>query len=166
MSRVSLGREDHLRIQKAITLQGDEVYSVVTHRIYGVFKRSIHVFGRLPATKELIEYAETVAGAGFRDQARADLGAGRIRAAEALYDRLVEGVYDLPIGEKTYGEVNMKDDGSMEGTPLCSVDARATVPVMVKREALRDCIGAVYSESRLDRRQSDDEEAIDDLLST
>ena len=127
-SRMSLSREDHLRIQEAISLQSNEIYSVVTHRIYGMFRRSIHVFAHLPATKELIEYTETVAGAGFRDQARAGLGAGRIRAAEALYDRLVERVYDLPIGEKTYGEVTVKDDGSVEGTPLCSADARATVP--------------------------------------
>jgi hypothetical protein len=156
-SKLILKKSDHSAIQSTIDLQGEEEYSVVTHRIHGEWKRSIHVFSRLPTTRELTDYENKSSKVKFRGGGKAEVDSGAVQASQDLYNKLITRVYDLPIGSRVYGEVVFKD-GVKNGKPLMGEEARARVPVLIKREALRDFLGEVYSESRLAEREGEDDE--------
>lgn len=138
--------EDYDKIETAIVLQNDEDYSVVWHQRHGRWMRSIHVFARQPTTKEVSTYEEMASKLKFKGN-KAQIDGSQTLAAEQLYNRLITRVYDLPIGRKLIGE----------GTPLTADEARAKVPVLVKKEAVRDFVGEVYSASRM----AEDDEAAD-----
>lgn len=159
-SKLVLRKQDHAEIQKLISLGDNEEYSVVTHRIHGEWKRSIHVFKRLPSTPEMTEYENAVSRIRFKGAGKAETQSGAVKASETLYNKLVERVYDLPIGSRVYGEVTMAPDGTTSGRPLTGEEARSKVPVLVKKEALTDFVGQVYSESRLAEREGDDDEEV------
>lgn len=153
-SKLLLRKVDHDKIQKIVKLQGEEDYAVVTHRVHGEWKRSIHVFDRLPTTKEMTDYEDTASRVKFKGQNKAVIEGSQVQASSVLYNKIINRVYDLPLGNRMFGEVN--EDGT--GRPLNSKEATDRVPSLVKREALRDFIGEVYSESRLAEREGDDEE--------
>lgn len=159
-SKLVLNKDAHRQIQSLIELKDTEEYSVVTHRVHGEWKRSIHVFARLPTTKELTDYENKASKVKFRGAGKAEVEGGAAVAAETLYNKLVDRVYDLPIGTRIYGEVTL-ENGVRSGKPLSGEDARGKVPVLVKREALRDFVGEVYSESRLAEREGDEDEVKD-----
>lgn len=157
-SKLVLSKGDHEKIQEMVNLQNEEDYAVVTHRIHGEWKRSIHVFTRLPSTKELTVYENSASKMKFRAGGQAEIQGGSVEAAGILYNKLVTRVYDLPIGNRVFGEVTVNSDGSTSGSPLERNSAIDKVPPLVKREALRDFIGEVYSESRIAEKQGDDDE--------
>lgn len=159
-SKLILSKDDHLKIQALIELTGEEDYSVVSHRIHGEWKRSIHVFSRLPTTQELTDFENKASKVKFSGGGKARIEGGAVSASETLYNKLVDRVFDLPVGNRIFGEVSLVE-GKRTGAPLKSADARSRVPPMIKREALRDFLGEVYSESRLAEREGDDDEVKD-----
>lgn len=157
-SKLLLKKEDHDKIQQLIELKGDENYSVITQRVHGTWRRSIHVFTRLPKTSELTDFENTSSKVKFRGGGKAEVQSGAVLASVKLYNILIDRVYDLPIGNRIYGEVTMDEAGNRTGEPLRGAELREKVPALVKREALRDFIAEVYSESRLAERETDDDE--------
>jgi hypothetical protein len=154
-SKLLLTKEHHERIQAAIKLNEDEDYSVVTHKRHGEWLRSIHVFSRLPTTKELTDFENVSSKVKFRGAGKAEVDSGAVQAANSLYNKLISRVYDLPHGpRRILGEIG-KDGNS--SAPVTAEQARELVPPLVKREALRDFIGEVYSESRIADREGEEE---------
>jgi hypothetical protein len=161
-SKLILKKEDHVKIQDLVTLQGNEEYSVVTHRIHGEWKRSIHVFKRLPSTTEMAEYENAASKVRFRGAGKAETLSGAVKASEALYNKLISRVYDLPVGTRIYGEVTIERNGQRAGLPLNEEESRQRVPILVKKEALTDFVGQVFSESRLAEREGDEDDEVKD----
>lgn len=133
-----LREEDYAKIDAIVKPTPDEGYAVVWHKLYGKWYRSVHVFARQPSTKEVQEYENTASKLRFRSN-RAEVEGSQVVAAKQLYDRLIARVYDLPVGRRVLGE----------GTPLSRDQAVELVPVLVKREAIREFTGEVYAASRL-----------------
>ena len=142
--------EDYSKIEAAIQPQGTEDFVVVWHLRHGRWMRSIHVFERHPMTKEITEYENTASKLKFKGN-KAEVEGSQTLAAKNLYDRLVARVYDLPVGRQVLGEFG-------KGGPLTRDEAIREVPVLVKREAIREFVGEVYSASRLAESEGDAEE--------
>ncbi len=154
-SKLVLTRDDYARIEKSCNLKGDEDYAVVTTRHKGLIVRSIHVFARQPMTKELTEYENTASKVKFKGN-RAEVEGSQLLAAKHLYDHLIARAYDVPVGRAILGEI--KEDG--EGTPLTREEAIAKVPVMIKREAVRDMVAQHWSSGQLIDMEGDDDEEV------
>ncbi len=158
-SKLVLSREDYARIEKMCDLKGEEDYAVVTTRHKGMIIRSIHVFARQPMTKELTEYENTASKVKFKGN-RAEVEGSQLTAAKHLYDHLISRAYDVPVGRFILGELKESDDGKMVGTPLQREDAIAKVPVLIKREAVRDMVAQHWSSGQLVEMEGDDDEEV------
>lgn len=141
---VKMSPEDYAKVEAAINLQNDEDYTVVFHKRHGQIRRSVHVFSRQATTKEVSAYENTASRLKFKGN-KAEIEGSQTLAAEQLYNKLIARVYDLPIGRRVYGE----------DKPLGAEEARGIVPVLVKREAIRDFLGEVYAASRFDEDGDD-----------
>ena len=157
-SKLVLTKDDYERIEQQCALTGEEDYAVVTSRHRGLIIRSIHVFARQPMTKELTEYENTASRVKFKGN-RAEVEGSQLLAAKHLYDHLIARAYDVPVGRQILGEIK-EDDGRMIGKPLDRNDAIAKVPVMIKREAVRDMVAQHWSSGQLIEMSGDDDEEI------
>lgn len=161
-SKLVLTREDYTRIEEMCNLTGDEDYAVVTTRHRGLIIRSIHVFARQPMTKELTEYENTASKVKFKGN-RAEVEGSQLLAAKHLYDHLIHRAYDVPVGRQVLGELTEDtsegpNKGKMTGKPLDREGAIAKVPVMIKREAVRDMVAQHWSSGQLVEMEGDEEE--------
>jgi len=145
-----LTRDDHAQIQDKCRVDGErgEDYAAVFQKGKGFGQWSIHVFNRHPTQKEIDTYEQTASRLKFKGQ-KAQIEGSQILAAVTLYNVLIDRAFDVLTGLKSHDEL---------GTEL----ARAKVPPLVKREAVRQLIGEVYSESRLAEAEGGDDEDDDD----
>lgn len=158
MPSLQLSPKDYERIDRTVGLTGDEYYAVVSHRVRGRWLRSIHVFARPPMKKELIEYENAASRIKVRGR-KTEFEGSQLTAASRLYDALISRVYDVPVGWRIYGEVTVDDQGRiLKGAPLSREQAIEMVPATIKREAIRDSIGEMYSEARIADLEGEDEE--------
>jgi hypothetical protein len=148
-------RADHELIQQHIHLTGTEDYAVVIQKGKGFWNKSIHVFGRQPATRELQTFEESSSRLKFKGQ-KAEMEGSPIFAASELYNRLIVRAYDVLVGLKKYEQMN---------TQQC----KDLITPLVKREAIREFTAEVYSASRMEEAEgisegddADDDEAKDD----
>jgi hypothetical protein len=132
-----LTRDDHARIQDQCSIDGErgEDYACVFQRGKGFGQWSIHVFTRQPTQKEIDNYEQTASKLKFKGQ-KAQMEGSQITAAVTLYNLLITRTYDVLVGIKSYDRLEREQ-------------TVARVPPLVKREAIRQLIGEVYSESRL-----------------
>lgn len=158
MSRV-LTRTDYERIEQLCAVTDPEDYAVVTSRQRGLLVRSIHVFARQPMTKELTEYENTSSKVKFRGN-KAEVEGSQLLAAKHLYDHLILRAYTVPVGSrKILGDVEVDKDGKViRGKPLNREESITHVPVMLKREAVRDMVAQHWSAGQLIEMEGDDEE--------
>lgn len=140
-SKLVLKPEDYDKIEALAGIKDTEEYSVVTHKMRGRAFRSIHVFERQPSTKELTEYEDVASKVKMKGK-NAEVGGSTVLASAGLYDKIINRVYDLPIGRRIHG--------ASENGPLQRADAVKLVPPLVKRVAIRDLVGEVYSSSQLE----------------
>lgn len=145
-----LTRDDHLIIQQRCEIDADkgEDYACVFLRGKGFGQWSIHVFARQPTQKEIDSYEQTASHLKFKGQ-KAQIEGSQITAAVALYNSIVLRTYDVLIGLKSYDRLDREL-------------TIAKVPPLVKREAVRQLIGEVYSESRLAEAEGAEDEDDDD----
>lgn len=143
-----LTRQDHQLIQKVANLQGEEDYAVVVSRGKGYWSRSVHVFSRQPTTNEINEFEQTGSRLKFRGQ-KAEVQGSAIKAAVALYDKLVARAYDVLIGMR-------------EVETLTSEEARAKVPPIMKRAAITEWIGDVHGATRMAEMEGEDDDDSED----
>lgn len=137
--------EEWQRISDTVNPRDDEGVSVVWHKIRGRWFRSVHVFQRTPSTKEIAQFENTASRLKFKGT-KAEVEGSQITAAVKLYDTLIDRVYDLP-----------KQNGMGVVADLLPRERAAElVPPMVKREALRDFTGEVYSASRMAEDEEDE----------
>lgn len=144
-----LTADDYTKIETAVIPQGTEDYVVVWHLRHGKWSRSVHVFERQPMTKEITDYENTASKLKFKGN-KAEVEGSQTLAARDLYNKLISRVYDLPVGRQVLGEFG-KD------APLDRSAAIEKVPVLVKREAIREFVGEVYSASRMAESEGDAE---------
>lgn len=126
---------DYEQIESKINLVGDEDYSVIAQRRLNKVYYSIHVFARQPSTKEMVEYEETTSRLKFRGT-RAEIEGSQVLASKRLYDVLIVRAYDVLVNRQVI-------------ETLDRATAIEKVPILVKREAVRDFIGNVQSASSL-----------------
>lgn len=148
-------QEEHAIIQEKCSIQGDEDYAVVLQKGKGFWKKSIHVFARQPNTKELQQFEDSSSKLKFKGQ-QAQMEGSPLLAAGWLYNLLIVRAYDVLVGLKTYEQLDRPE-------------AARLVPPVVKREAVRELVGEVYSASRMEEaegvaEQSTEDEAKDDDL--
>lgn len=130
-------RADHATIQAKIHLQGNEDYAVTVQKGKGYWIKSVHVFERRPMQSEINEYEQTASRLKWRGN-KAEMEGSQINAGVNLYNRLIARAYDVQVGPvKTLPEVD-------------AAGARAHVDPLVKREAIRELIGEVYSATRME----------------
>jgi hypothetical protein len=159
MKKLALTPADYEAIEKNCNITGTEDYAVVTHRIRGAYTRSIHVFDRLPNTKELAEYENPASKLKFRGN-KAEVEGSQLLAARDLYNLLIVRAYDVPVGTRTIlgGE---GPDGTPK--PLSRDEAKAKVPPMIKREAIRDFVAGHWSQGQIsDMVEEDDDVEVKD----
>ena len=140
-NKAILRTEDYQKIEAAVGLKDEEDYVVLAHKRHNTISFSTHVFARLPTAKELVKYEETSSRLKFRGN-RAEIEGSSITAAVTLYDLLIDRAYDVPVGRRVFGEQG-------KGGPLDRDKAKAIVPVMYKREAIREFVGSVQSATSL-----------------
>lgn len=157
VSKLVLKKEDYARIEKLCAIGDKEDYAVVTTRQKGLIIRSIHVFSRQPMTKEITEYENTASKVKFRGN-KAEVEGSQTLAAKHLYDHLIDRAYDVPVGRQVLGAIDMNDAGEMIGKPLNREEAKEKVPVLLKREAIRDMVGQHWSAGQLVEMEGDEEE--------
>ena len=157
VSKLVLKREDYERIEKLCNIQDSEDYAVVTTRQKGLIIRSIHVFARQPMTQEITEYENTASKVRFRGN-KAEVEGSQTLAAKHLYDHLIARAYDVPNGRRIMGEIKVDKDGKPVGKPLSREEARRDVPVLLKREAIRDMVAQHWSAGQLIDMEGEEEE--------
>jgi hypothetical protein len=159
VKKLALTPDQYEKIETSIGLKDTEDYAVVTHRIRGKYERSIHVFARLPNTKELAEYESRASKLKFRGN-KAEVEGSQLVAARDLYNLLIVRAYDVPVGTRTI--IGKTDpDGTVH--PISRDDAKAQVPPMVKREAIRDFVAGHWSQGQIsDMVEEDDEQVVKD----
>ena len=159
MPKLSLSHAEYEKLDKVVGLKDDEFYTVVTHFLRGRYRRSIHVFHRPPTTKELVNYENTVSKLRIRHN-RTDVEGSQTLAARDLYNALIDRAYDVPLGNKILGEIEIGEDGVSvkSGSPLTRDQAQELVPPLIKRTAIMDAIGEHYSESRVAEMDGVEEE--------
>ncbi len=132
-----VSRADHDLIQSRAKIQGDEDYSVTVQKAKGFWVKTVHVFNRRPMLKEINDYEQTAGKVKFKGQ-NAELQGSQINAAFTLYNTLINRTYDVLVGVKV-----------IEG-PLDRVASQKQVDPLIKREAIRELIGEVYSATRME----------------
>ncbi len=151
-----LKSDDYKRIDEFVKPVGEEYYTVVTTALRGQYIRSIHVFSRQPMTKEMTEFENTASRMKFKGS-RAELEGSQLLAYKRLYDLLIVRAYDVPVGMTIYGETKTDDKGVVSSVnPLNAEDARRLVPLVMKREALRDSMDHM-SENRVAEDEGEEE---------
>ena len=151
-----LKSDDYKRIDQVVSPKGDEYYTVVTTALRGQYIRSIHVFSRQPMTKEMTEFENTASRMKFKGT-RAELEGSQLLAYKKLYDALIVRAYDVPVGMSIHGETVTDEHGKViSSNPLNADDARRLVPLVMKREALRDSMDHM-SENRVVEDEGEDE---------
>lgn len=143
----TLNREAHLVIQEKCEISADrgEDYACVFQKGKGYGVWSIHVFSRQPTQQEIDEYEQKASKLGFKGN-KAEIKGSQINAAVNLYNKIVTRAYDVLQGLREHDRLNAES-------------ARTIVPPIVKREAIRQLIAEVYSESRMAEIEgSEDEE--------
>lgn len=138
-------REEHDLIQKRANLQGEEDYAVTVQKGKGYWVKTTHVFNRRPMLKEINEYEQTAGKVKFKGQ-NAELQGSQINAAFTLYNTLINRTYDVLVGVRVI-------DG-----PLDRVASQKQVDPLIKREAIRELIGEVYSATRMEESLGGDAE--------
>jgi len=156
-SKLRITPADYDQLDQQVARKPGEFYSIVTSKVRGKYIRSIHVFSRMPMPKELTEFESTASKLKMRGQ-RTDVEGSQITAFRHLYDQLITRAYSVPVGWEIVGDVSVDAEGKVTGTPLTREQAIAQVPIIMKREALRDVMSEHYSESRLDDLIGDEEE--------
>lgn len=143
-------RHEHEIIQTKCSINADkgEDYAVVLQKGKGYWVKSVHVFHRHPTTKQINAYEQTASRLKFKGQ-KASVEGSQIDAAVQLYNELIDRAYDVLLGLKT-------------AEHLPTEQARAVVPPLVKREAIRELIGEVYSASRMAENEGEDDTEDDD----
>lgn len=138
---------DYEQIESRINLTGEEDFVVVSQRRHTKINFSVHVFARQPMTKEMQTYEETASRMKLRGT-RADVEGSPIKAAKDLYDKLIVRVYDLRVGRQLLDEL----DGS---------GAAKLVPIVVKREAIREFLGGAEGAEGRNEDEGDTESVED-----
>lgn len=165
-SKLLLKPDDYARIDRYVNLQPGEHYTVVTHRIRGKFRRSIHVFAREPNQAELTAFEDTSSKVRVRGR-RTEFEGSQAKAFAHLYDTLILRAYDVPNGFSIVGEINLDEHDNPIPDPktgrvgLNKEEAIRQVGLVTKREALRDAVSEVYSEGRLAEMEGEDDEVDD-----
>lgn len=133
-----LTRDDHTLIQQRcqINPESNENYAAVLQKGKGFFKWSIHVFRHDPTMTQINKYEQTASRVEFKGQ-KARIEGSQIEAAVELYDKIIDRAYDIMRGLKTHEQLNREE-------------AQKLVPPLVKREAIREMVGEVYSASRME----------------
>ncbi len=136
--------------------QGTEVYAVIVHKFRGQYRRSIHVFQRMPNEYEMQAYENTATSVRFRNKdahVKSSLTSlRRLFVHGDVYDTLVARAFDVPYGNnRILGEVT---PANAEG--LSAAQAIAHVDVMSKQKAMQELVGQVWTASSFD--EDDDEE--------
>lgn len=154
---LKLTPEFYALMDKVIDLSGDESYSVVTSRSRGVHWRSIHVFKRQPNQADLIEY-ENIASKVKVKGSRTEIQGSQFAASAFLYDRLIDRVYNFPLGSHVLGytEYDTESGEIKSGGPIKAEQARADIPPQAKRTALKDAMGSHMSEGDIADEYEDD----------
>lgn len=158
-SRLSLTPEDYARIDKLVGIDpnSDQFYTVVTTKQRGKAIRSIHVFARQPTPQEVTKFEDVASKVKVRGR-KTEFEGSQAKAFRHLYDALILRAYDVPSGFRILGEI---PDGQKEFNPslgLTREEAIEKVSTVIKREALRDSMGEVYSEARLSEAEGDEDE--------
>lgn len=145
-------RADHERIQAKLNLSDVEDYSVTVQKGKGFWQKTVHVFERRPTQGEINEYEQTASKMKWRGN-KAEIEGSQINAGSNLYNKIVSRAYDVIVGRKVVQELDR-------------AGAMAKVDPLVKREAIRELIGEVYSATRMEENlggapedESDDAEA-------
>lgn len=141
-----LKSEDYEKIEKSVNLQGSEDFVVCVHRRHNKVSFSVHVFDRQPMTQEIVAYEETASKMKFKGT-KAQIEGSQVLASKNLYDKLITRVYDLPVGRHTHAKLER-------------ADAVQIVPVLVKREAIRDFVGGVQSANSLAESEGEEAEVV------
>lgn len=152
-----LKRADYETIQQYAGVNGTEDFAVVTTRAKGLMVRSIHVFARQPMTSEMTEFENTASKMKFRGN-KAEVEGSQLRAALHLYNHLISRAYDVPVGLQILGEVTVEGGKIVSGKPLTRDEAIAQVPVLIKREAIRDMTAQHWSQGQIVEMEGDEEE--------
>jgi len=166
-SKLVLRQEDYARIDRIVGLQPGEFYTVVTHRIRDRFVRSIHVFAREPNQQEMTAFEDTASRVKVKGR-KTEFEGSQTKAFRHLYDALIIRAYDVVSGFTILGEIKLDPKGDPTPDPvtgrvgLNKEEAIAQVPLVTKREALRDRVGEVYSEARIAELEGEDEEVKDE----
>lgn len=156
---LKLTPEDYDRIDKLVGLDksSEQFYTVVTHRMRGRVYRSFHLFARQPTPAEVTKFEDTASKVKMRGR-KTEFEGSQAKAFRHLYDLLILRAYDVPVGFKILGEI--PDDATTFDPTLGLTREQAIekVPVVTKREALRDAMGEVYSEARINELEGEDED--------
>lgn len=132
-----VSREDHLKIQQMANLGPTEDYAVTVQKGKPDWVKTTHVFARRPTLQEINTYEKTASRVKFRG-ANAEMEGSQITAAVNLYNLIIARAYDVLVGPiKVEPELNAQQ-------------AREKVDPLIKREAIRELVGEVYSASRME----------------
>lgn len=148
---------DRIDLLSGIDKSTDQFYTVVTHRVRGQAIRSIHLFARQPTPAEVTKFEDTASKVKVRGR-KTEFEGSQAKAFRHLYDALILRAFDVPTGFKIIGSVPDDVNAYRPGLGLSREECIEKVPVVVKREALRDAMGEVYSEARVNEMEGDDEE--------
>jgi hypothetical protein len=143
MSKYRLSPEQYSTIESKINLTGDEDYVVLVQKRHGRAIFAVHVFGRQPMPKEMVQYEETASRVKYRGT-RAEVEGSSLMAAQQLYNKLVVRAYDVQVGRTLHDQLDADQ-------------AKAVVPMVAKREAIREFLGNVAGLTSLADDEGDDE---------
>jgi hypothetical protein len=122
--------EARAKVEERIALKGDEDYALTLFKRHGDMSIITHIFSRQPTSKEISTYEDTSSRLKFRGQ-KAEIEGSITLASRNLYDALIDRVYDLRVGRHKW-------DGAIDRDT-----AKSYVPVLMKREAVRDFLSQV-----------------------
>jgi hypothetical protein len=141
-------RADHERIQSKISLAPNEDYAVTVQKGKGFWVKTTHVFERRPSQGEINAYEQTASRLKWRGN-KAEMEGSQINAAVELYNKVISRAFDVLVGMKVVDKLDRER-------------AREKVDPLVKREAIRELIGEVYSASRMEENLGGGPEDEDD----
>jgi hypothetical protein len=140
-----------------IDLNSEQFYTVVTHRSRGQVVRSFHLFARQPTPTEVTKFEDTASKVKVRGR-KTEFEGSQSKAFRHLYDALIVRAYNVVSGFKILGEVPDDQKTYDPSLGLNREQAIIQVPIVVKREALRDAMGEVYSEARILELEGEDDD--------
>lgn len=156
---LKLTPEQYDLIDKVVGLDktSEQYYTVVTHRLRGRVIRSFHLFARQPTPAEVTKFEDTASKVKVRGR-KTEFEGSSAKAFRHLYDLLILRAYNVVSGLRILGEI--PDDQTVYDPALGLTREQCIekVPVVVKREALRDSMGEVYSEARINEMEGEDDE--------